>query len=826
MIVVVGFAAPLVAAAGALAPTFPFLVATQTIGRPLGLALDFLVAVVAAEEMPRSSRGLRGERAGDGQRTRRRHRRDLAAARRPRHRRLAPRLRRDADLVARSPSRSPATCRRPSASSAVTSCRHRSTVAASRVLAAVAVLGNLFIAPASLFQNGYLEDERGYSAALIAAFTLATATPAGIGLIVGGRVADVRGRRRLIAVCVPVAATLLVISYSVGGPPMWLAALVRGDHRGDRLSGARRVPQRAVPDRQPQPGLVPGHGRRPARRHRRAGDDGRPARPWAHPRRVLGGWRSAQLLVVAIVLRWFPETAHRELEDLNPIGSTTPSLTAPPHLGTVRVTPTSGEDPCQRLTRIFPRSPMASHCAICNDAAVRLGRTMRREPRWANERDADRLPHLPAVRGQVRARDHAVRRRRSTSRASAATATTCSATASSAPRARRSSSSTRTPTGCARRWCRRDGEFVEVDLGRGVRRDRAPPAADPRARTAATPSPSTSATRTPTTSPGCSTAGRCSRRSAPRNLFSASTVDQRPKEISAALMFGGGADRPGARPRPHRLPADARRQPVRVERQPGDRARLARAARGAPGPGRQARRRRPAPHPHRRGGRRARRHPPRHRRLPARRDGPRARSPRASSTSAPCADLRRPASTSSAPALAAVHPRGGRRRHRHRRRRRSAGSPASWPPRRRPCVYGRIGTTTAEFGTRRHLARRRAQRLHRQPRPARRRDVHHGRRPAGQHPRHAARRPRRALRPPPQPGARPARDVRRAARRRAWPRRSTRPGEGQIRALVTVAGNPVLSTPNGGRLDAALGRARASWCRSTSTSTRRPATPT
>ena len=31
------------------------------------------------------------------------------------------------------------------------------------------------------------------------------------------------------------------------------------------------------------------------------------------------------------------------------------------------------------------------------------------------------------------------------------------------------------------------------------------------------------------------------------------------------------------------------------------------------------------------------------------------------------------------------------------------------------------------------------------------------------------------------------------------------PGEGQIRALVTVAGNPVLSTPNSDRLDAALG---------------------
>jgi anaerobic selenocysteine-containing dehydrogenase len=32
------------------------------------------------------------------------------------------------------------------------------------------------------------------------------------------------------------------------------------------------------------------------------------------------------------------------------------------------------------------------------------------------------------------------------------------------------------------------------------------------------------------------------------------------------------------------------------------------------------------------------------------------------------------------------------------------------------------------------------------------------------------------------------------------------PGEGQVRALLTVAGNPVLSNPNGGRLDAALAR--------------------
>ena len=54
----------------------------------------------------------------------------------------------------------------------------------------------------------------------------------------------------------------------------------------------------------------------------------------------------------------------------------------------------------------------------------------------------------------------------------------------------------------------------------------------------------------------------------------------------------------------------------------------------------------------------------------------------------------------------------------------------------------------------------------------------------------------------------------------------TTPGEGQVRGLLTIAGNPVSSTPVGAparRGDAPVSRR---WSRSTSTSTRRPATPT
>jgi len=56
VVVVLAWVAPILASLGALAPNFGVLVATQTLSRPLGLALDLLVAVIATEEMPRNSR--------------------------------------------------------------------------------------------------------------------------------------------------------------------------------------------------------------------------------------------------------------------------------------------------------------------------------------------------------------------------------------------------------------------------------------------------------------------------------------------------------------------------------------------------------------------------------------------------------------------------------------------------------------------------------------------------------------------------------------------------------------------------------------------------
>ena len=214
----------------------------------------------------------------------------------------------------------------------------------------------------------------------------------------------------------------------------------------------------------------------------------------------------------------------------------------------------------------------------------------------------------------------------------------------------------------------------------------------------ATPWPSTWATPTPTTSTASSTAASCSRRCRTRNVYSASTVDQIPKQLASALMFGTGTTVAGPRRRPHRPSAHAGRQSVGLQRQPHDRARHARPAARAARPRRQARGDRPAAHPDRRGGRRASLHPPRHRRAAAVRARPRAlrartwptpatvwpRSPTASTRSAswPSRSLR----TRSRP------PAASRRGEIRRMARELAAAPTA-------AVYGRIGTCTQEFGT-------------------------------------------------------------------------------------------------------------------------------
>jgi MFS family permease len=191
-------------------------------------------------------------------------------------------------------------------------------------VAAVAVCANFFVAPASFFQNSYLRDVRDFDASTIAMFTLITATPAGLGLIVGGRLADVRGRRRMIGFAIPVATLLVLGSFSTGGVPMWLSAF------GGGFIGGIAYPALAVYRAELFPtgnrGRAAGYLTTAALMGGIAGlllvghlvDQG-----WSYAS-VIALVATGQIAVVAIVLTRFPETAHQELEALNPVDAQPP----------------------------------------------------------------------------------------------------------------------------------------------------------------------------------------------------------------------------------------------------------------------------------------------------------------------------------------------------------------------------------------------------------------------------------------------------------------------------------------------------------------------
>lgn len=234
MMIALAWAAPIVSAIGAIAPSYSFLVATQAIGRPLGLTLDILIAVVAIEEMPRNGRayatGVLALLSGVGG--------GVAVASLPL-----------ADLgitawrlvylvglvwviVAIALMRWLPESQRFKKHVSIPIDQRIKSLAVMRNnlgrICSVVFLTNLYIATASIFQNRYLKDDRGYSAALVAVFTVVTSSPASLGLILGGRIADQRGRRILGTVLVPIGAFLLALSFSVSGPLMWVVAILGG----------------------------------------------------------------------------------------------------------------------------------------------------------------------------------------------------------------------------------------------------------------------------------------------------------------------------------------------------------------------------------------------------------------------------------------------------------------------------------------------------------------------------------------------------------------------------------------------------------------------
>ena len=317
MIVLAAWLAPVVCSLGALAPDFPVLVATQSVGRPMGLALDLLVAVAAAEEMPRNSRAYAlsvlaiASGLGAG----------LAVGGLPLVKlgeagwRLVYLLGLIWIIVAIDLGKRLPETRRFERPHVIAPPLHRLRFGQ---IAAVSFFANLFVAPASFFQNRYLDEVRGLSPAMVAVFTFATATPAGLGFVVGGKIADVSGRRRLLVIGIPLSTALAVLSFSVGGAGLWVGAFGAG------FIGGIAYPAFAVYRAE----LFP-----TGNRGRAAGlitaaallggslgligvgqllDSG-----WSYGR-ALALMALGELVAVAIIMARYPETAHKDLDELNP----------------------------------------------------------------------------------------------------------------------------------------------------------------------------------------------------------------------------------------------------------------------------------------------------------------------------------------------------------------------------------------------------------------------------------------------------------------------------------------------------------------------------
>ena len=322
MLVAAAWAAPLSAASGAVAPNFEWLVVSQSLARPLALVINVLILVILTEEMSRETRarsvGLVAIASSVGA--------GVAVAALP----LADTS--DAGWrwlyllsliwlpVAFVLQRQLRETQRFTRVQTFTDSMPVARVSRSRLFTqiAAAFLISVFIASASVYFVNYLRDERNYNALMVSIFTIVTAMPAGFGLIIGGRIADRRGRRQVGAFSLAIGTLLVVVAFATAGPAMWISQLVGGFflgisfpalgvYRGEMFPTAHRSAGAATVT---ACGLIGGSLGLIA-----AGQ--LLARGWSYGE-VMATLALAPILVMVLVLTKFPETVHRELEDITP----------------------------------------------------------------------------------------------------------------------------------------------------------------------------------------------------------------------------------------------------------------------------------------------------------------------------------------------------------------------------------------------------------------------------------------------------------------------------------------------------------------------------
>lgn len=186
------------------------------------------------------------------------------------------------------------------------------------LLAGTALAMAMFASPASQLQNEFLRDEFSFTATHITLFTILTITPASIGIVLGGRLADLHGKRLIGAIGVAGGTVFTVLQY-VGGTVeiLWAASTVGS------IIGGLAVPALAVYGPELFPTALRSRANVVITTLGVGGSviglliAGRLAERWSLGSGI-AALAVAPALVVLVLIPLYPETAHRELEELNP----------------------------------------------------------------------------------------------------------------------------------------------------------------------------------------------------------------------------------------------------------------------------------------------------------------------------------------------------------------------------------------------------------------------------------------------------------------------------------------------------------------------------
>jgi MFS family permease len=186
------------------------------------------------------------------------------------------------------------------------------------LLALASFLLNVFIGPQTQFRNEFLRDDRGFGASSISAFALLTGVPGGIGIVVGGRLAESLGRRVVGSVAIAAGVALTAATFLLGGPAMWVVAAL------GTIVFAAHVPSITVYGPELFPTSLRGQANGVIAMTAMGGSvvgllaAGILADAFGSFGPTMSLLALGPLLMAVLIFKRFPETARRELEDINP----------------------------------------------------------------------------------------------------------------------------------------------------------------------------------------------------------------------------------------------------------------------------------------------------------------------------------------------------------------------------------------------------------------------------------------------------------------------------------------------------------------------------